>query len=174
MAVTAVIIAVWLLVLLVGGRMFSQLNDLGTNDRVQFLPNSAESTQVNEVQNDFREQGFTYAVAVFAFDEPLDDHAAPLIERAVQRVGAIDGVFIFNATPLIVAEDRLAAEMVIPLDSAGELDESVAGLRAGLQTAVPEAAPCTSRARPGSPPTSSPPSRASTGCSCWSRSAPSS
>jgi RND superfamily putative drug exporter len=139
-AVTAVIIAVWLLVLLVGGRMFSQLNDLGTNDRVQFLPNSAESTQVNEVQNDFREQGFTYAVAVFAFDEPLDDHAAPLIERAVQRVGAIDGVFIFNATPLIVAEDRLAAEMVIPLDSAGELDESVAGLRAGLQTAVPEAA----------------------------------
>ena len=137
--VTAVVIVAWLLILLVGGRMFSQLNDLGTNDRVQFLPSSAESTQVDAVQDKFRQQGFTYAVAVFEFDAPLDDHAEPLIERAVQHMDPIEGVFIFNATPLIVAEDRLAAEMVIPLDSAGELDEYVAELRPELQDAVPQA-----------------------------------
>ncbi|WP_318247109.1 MMPL family transporter [Microbacterium gallinarum] len=136
---TAVVIAAWLLILLVGGRMFSQLNDLGTNDRVQFLPSSSESTQVNEVQDKFRQQGFIYAVAVFTFDEPLGERDPALIERAVRRIDPIEGVFTFNATPLIVAEDRVAAEMVIPLDSAGELDESVAALRAELGGAVSQA-----------------------------------
>jgi len=137
--ITAIVLVAWLLVFLVGGRMFSQLNDLGTNDRVQFLPGSAESTQVNDVQDSFRAQGFTYAVAVFTFDEELDDHAAPTIERSVKRIDAGDGVFVFRATPLIVAEDRLAAEMVIPIDSSGELDETVAALRTELQAAVPQA-----------------------------------
>ena len=40
-----------------GGRMFSQLNDLGTNDRVQFLPESAESTQVDRLEDEFRAPG---------------------------------------------------------------------------------------------------------------------
>ncbi|HWM16201.1 MAG TPA: MMPL family transporter [Microbacterium sp.] len=137
--ITAVVIAVWLIIFLAGGRMFSGLNDLGTNDRVQFLPGSAESTQVNAVQDEFRAQGYTYAVAVFTFDEPLDDHAAPLIERAVQRTEPVEGVLVFRATPLIVADDRLAAEMVIPIDSSGELDELVADLQAELQRAVPQA-----------------------------------
>jgi RND superfamily putative drug exporter len=137
--VTAVVIAVWLIIFLAGGRMFSGLNDLGTNDRVQFLPGSAESTQVNAVQDEFRAQGYTYAVAVFTFDEPLGDHAAPLIEQSVQRTEPIDGVLVFRATPLIVADDRLAAEMVIPIDSSGELDELVADLQAELQRTVPQA-----------------------------------
>ncbi|MFE5410549.1 MMPL family transporter [Microbacterium sp. NPDC056569] len=135
----AVVLLVWLAIFLVGGRTFSQLNDLGTNDRVQFLPASAESTQVHQLQSRFRSEGFSYAVAVFSFDEPVDDHAAPLIERAVQRIEPIDGVAISRATPVIVSEDRLAAEMVIPVDSAGELDEAVAALREGLRGAVPDA-----------------------------------
>ncbi len=39
----------------------------------------------------------------------------------------------------IVSDDRLAAELVIPIDSAGAIDESVAGLREQLQAAVPTA-----------------------------------
>jgi putative drug exporter of the RND superfamily len=137
--ITAIVIVLWALVFLVGGRMFSQLNDLGTNDRVQFLPSSSESTQVNAIQEEFRAEGFTYAVAVFTFDEPLDDHAAPLMAREVQRIDAVEGVRIFNATPFVISDDRLAAEMVIPIDSAGAIDESVAGLREQLQAAVPTA-----------------------------------
>lgn len=139
-AVTAAVLLVWLAIFLMGGRTFSQLNDLGTNDRVQFLPASAESTQVQDLQSRFRAEGYSYAVAVFAFDEPLDEHAAPLIERAVQRIEPVAGVAISRATPIIVSDDRLAAEMVIPVESAGELDEVVAQLRAGLAGAVPEAA----------------------------------
>lgn len=138
-AVTAVIVVVWLAIFLLGGRAFSQLNDLGTNDRVQFLPASAESTMVQEQQSRFRAEGFSYAVAVFSFDEPLDEHAAPLMERSIQRMEPIEGVDVFRATPIIVSDDRLAAELVIPVDAAGELDQAVADLRAGLAQAVPEA-----------------------------------
>jgi RND superfamily putative drug exporter len=133
------VLIIWAAVFLAGGRMFSQLNDLGTNDRVQFLPANAESTQVQELQSAFRAEGFSYAVAVFSFDEPLDDHAAPLMERAIQRIQPIEGVALSQSTPIIVSDDRLAAEMVIPVDAAGELDEAVAGLRAGLSEAVPDA-----------------------------------
>lgn len=137
--IAVAIILVWVVVFLVGGRMFSQLNDLGTNDRVQFLPSNSESTQVNAIQDDFRAQGFTYAVAVFVFDEPLDETVERLIEGDVQRIDPVEGVSIFGATPLIVSDDRLAAEMVIPIDASGAIDESVAGLREQLQAAVPTA-----------------------------------
>lgn len=138
-ALTATIIVVWLLLFLVGGRMFSQLNDLGTNDRVQFLPDSAESTQVDEMDNEFRAQGYSYAVAVFTFDAPLDDHAAPLMERRIQQIPPIEGVSLFRSTPLIVSDDRLAAEFVIPVESQGAIDEAVAALRTQLAAAVPDA-----------------------------------
>jgi RND superfamily putative drug exporter len=135
----AAAIALWLIVLLVGGRMFSQLNDLGTNDRVQFLPGTAESTVVNHAQNEFRAAGYTYAVAVFTFDEALDEHAAPLMQRQIQRMPRIEGVPIFRSTPIIVSDDRLAAEFVVPIDSTGAIDESVNTLREQLQIAVPNA-----------------------------------
>ncbi|MCR2784796.1 MULTISPECIES: MMPL family transporter [unclassified Microbacterium] len=138
-AITATVIVLWFAIFLGGGRMFSQLNDLGTNDRVHFLPDSAESTQVDRLDDEFRVQGYSYAVAVFTFDEPLDDHAAPLIERQVQRMPQIEGLALFRSTPLIVSDDRLAAEFVIPVDSQGALDETVAQLRTGLQEAVPDA-----------------------------------
>ncbi|WP_404433503.1 MMPL family transporter [Microbacterium lacus] len=135
----AAIIAVWLIVLLVGGRMFSQLNDLGTNDRVQFLPGTSESTMVNHIQSEFRSAGFTYAVAVFTFDEPLDDHAGPVMHQQITRMTPIEGVSIGRSTPIIVSDDRLAAVQVIPINATGELDQSVETLRAQLQSAVPAA-----------------------------------
>jgi len=138
-AITAGIILVWVVIFLAGGRAFSQLNDLGTNDRVQFLPDSAESTQVDRLDDEFRVKGYSYAVAVLTFDEPLDEREVPFIERQIQRMPPIDGLALFRSTPLIVADDGLAAEFVIPVDSQGALDETVSLLRAGLQTAVPEA-----------------------------------
>ncbi len=138
-ALVAVVLVVWLAVFLAGGRMFSQLNDLGTNDRVQFLPGSAESTQVNEIQSDFRAAGFTYAVAVFTFDEQLGGHDSALMERYIQRIPPIEGVAIYRASPIIVSDDRLAAEMVVPIDATGALDEAVYQLREELAGAVPTA-----------------------------------
>jgi RND superfamily putative drug exporter len=134
-----IVLVVWLAVFLVGGRMFSQLNDLGTNDRVQFLPADAESTVVNEAQAEFRASGFTYAVAVFTFDEPIGDELPPRLERVIERSVTVEGAEVFRATPMIVSDDGLAAEMVIPVQSQGELDEIVSELKVALHGAVPEA-----------------------------------
>lgn len=137
--VIAIVLILWLLVLATGGRMFSQLSALGTNDRGQFLPDSAESTQVSEIDDAFRAEGYIYAIAVFTFEEPLEAHSPALMERQIQRMPPIEGVPIFRSTPLIVSDDQLAAEMVIPVDADGALEEATARLGEQLALAVPEA-----------------------------------
>ena len=138
-ALTALVIVVWLVVLAVGGRMFSQLNELGTNDRVQFLPASAESTEVDHVQAAFRAEGYSSAVAVFTFDQPLSERDGALMKRAVELLPPIDGVSLFRSTPFVISDDGLAAVTVIPVESAGAVDDSVDQLRAALATAIPAA-----------------------------------
>ena len=132
------LILIWVVLFLVGGRMFSQLNELSTNDRVQFLPATAESTQVRDLQQEFALEGVTYAVVVFEADAPIDEFVESEIERGVRRIEPIEGVRVFDATPVIVSDDRLAAELVIPVEAAGEIDEAVTGLRSGLADVVPE------------------------------------
>src|SRR5690606_18494073 len=138
-ALTALVIVVWLVVLAVGGRMFSQLNELGTNDRVQFLPASAESTEVDHVQAAFRAEGYSSAVEVFTFDQPLSERDGALMKRAVELLPPIDGVSLFRSTPFVISDDGLAAVTVIPVESAGAVDDSVDQLRAALATAIPAA-----------------------------------
>lgn len=128
---------VWIALFLLGGRQFSQLNDLSTNDRVQFLPTTAESTQVRALHDEFDLEGVTYAVVVFEADEPMDRFVTSELERGVRRMEPIEGVRNFNATPLVVSEDRLAGELVIPVDSAGEIDDAVIALRTDLAEVVP-------------------------------------
>jgi RND superfamily putative drug exporter len=138
-ALVAFVILIWLLILVGGGRMFSQLNDLGTNDRVQFLPASAESTEVDRVQAAFRAEGYSYAVAVFTFDQPLADHDGTLMKRAIELLPPIDGISLFRSTPFVVSDDGLAAVTVIPVEAAGAVDDAVTELRAALATAIPAA-----------------------------------
>ncbi len=137
-ALPVALILIWTVLFLVGGRMFSQLNELSTNDRVQFLPATAESTQVRDLQQEFALEGVTYAVVVFEADAPIDEFVESEIERGVRRIEPIAGVRVFDATPVIVSEDRLAAELVIPVEAAGEIDEAVTALRSGLGDVVPE------------------------------------
>lgn len=128
----------WLVVFLVGGRMFSQVNELSTNDRVQFLPTSAESTRVDALHDEFVLEGVTYAVVVFESARPLTAADATRLEIAVDRVGPIDGVRMFSATPMIASDDGYAVEFAVPVDAAGAIDESVTALRAALQEFVPD------------------------------------
>jgi RND superfamily putative drug exporter len=132
------LVVVWTVLFLVGGRMFSQVNDLSTNDRVQFLPRTAESTQVDAVRDDFAIDGVNYAVVVVESDEPIDEFVESEIERGIDRLEPIEGVLVHYATPVIVSDDGLAAELVIPIEAAGAIDEAVTALRGELPDVVPE------------------------------------
>ncbi|MCD2442571.1 MMPL family transporter [Agromyces sp. SYSU K20354] len=132
------LILIWTVLFLVGGRMFSQLSELSTNDRVQFLPATAESTQVRDLQQQFALEGVTYAVVVFEADAPIDAFVESEIDRGVRRIEPIEGVRVFDATPVIVSDDRLAAELVIPVASVGEIDEAVTALRSRLADVAPD------------------------------------
>ncbi|HEY6799063.1 MAG TPA: MMPL family transporter, partial [Agromyces sp.] len=52
--IPTVLILVWFAAFGAGGASFARISDVSTNDQAQFLPASAEATEVNELQAGFR------------------------------------------------------------------------------------------------------------------------
>ncbi|WP_394551294.1 MMPL family transporter [Agromyces sp. MMS24-JH15] len=120
-AVPAVLILVWFALFGSGGAAFGRLSDVVTNDQAQFLPASAEATEVNELQAGFRDSDAVPAIIVFAGDGTLDDAATATIEDLREQVLAVDGVVADQASPVIPSDDGRAAQFVVPIDAdAGE------------------------------------------------------
>ena len=120
--------------------MFSQLNELSTNDRVQFLPDiGGVDAGARRCRTAFALEGVTYAVVVFEADEPIDelrrvrDRAGRAAHRADRRACA-------SSTRRRSSCRRTGwrRELVIPVEAAGEIDEAVTALRTGLADVVPE------------------------------------
>src|SRR6478752_3628034 len=66
--IPAVLILVWLALFGAGGASFGSLSDVVENDQAQFLPASAEATEVNELQAAFRDSDAIPAIVVVASD----------------------------------------------------------------------------------------------------------
>src|SRR5690625_7820253 len=59
-----ILMIVWLAIGAAGGNSFSEINDVASNDRTDQLPSSAESTQVAELQHQFRESDAIPAIKI--------------------------------------------------------------------------------------------------------------
>src|SRR5690625_7312680 len=87
-----VLIAVWLGVGSAGGKMFSEINDVATNDRADQLPESAESTKVAELQHRFRESNAIPAIVVFQRDDSLTDADDELVDELSREINSLETV----------------------------------------------------------------------------------
>src|SRR5690625_988530 len=67
--IPVVLIVVWLGVGSAGGKMFSEINDVASNDRADQLPASAESTKVAQLQREFRASDAIPAIMVLRSEE---------------------------------------------------------------------------------------------------------
>ncbi|WP_245560981.1 MMPL family transporter [Agromyces subbeticus] len=143
MTIPATLILVWLALFGAGGAAFGSLSDVSTNDQAQFLPSSAEATEVTELQEGFRDSDAVPAIVVIAdadadagagADE-LDASQLDAIDALREELVAIDGVDADGASPVVMSEDGAAAQIVIPIeqvDGGAEPAEVVAELRAVL------------------------------------------
>ncbi|MGX5697900.1 MMPL family transporter [Agromyces soli] len=126
----AVLIVLWFAAFGAGGAAFGKISSVQTNDQTQFLPASAEATEVNELESGFRTGDDVPAIVVYASDTgELDDAQLAAIDAVRERVGALEGVG--ETSPVIGSEDGLAAEFVAPADpdAEGGVDEVVAAVR---------------------------------------------
>lgn len=132
--IVVVLVLAWLGVAGVGGPTFGKLSDVQTNDQAAFLPASAEATKALEWQAKFRTSDAIPAVVVIVGEKKLDQAAIAQVADSLKDLEMLDGQIV-GPFP---AEDGLAAQFLVPLDSAGETDIAVNTLRAELTERIPE------------------------------------
>lgn len=125
--IPAVLIVVWLGVGSAGGKMFSEINDVASNDRADQLPASAESTKVAQLQREFRASDAIPAIMVLQRDGGLTDADHGLVDDLSREVNAIDAVEQISQP--IIAEDEQAVEVIALISTSNDVGDTVHDLR---------------------------------------------
>ncbi len=115
--IPTVLILVWLALFGAGGASFGSLSDVVVNDQAQFLPASAEATEVNELQEAFRDSDAIPAIVVVASDDDLDEAQLDAVADLRDEVLELEGVVADETSPVIVSDDGQAAQFVASIDS---------------------------------------------------------
>ena len=110
----------WLVGGSIGGPYFGKVDEVSTNDRSSFLPESADATQVNERLPDFLGDDSIPAVVVVTGEGALTDAELADIQTLADDIADVDGV-LEGVSPPIVSEDGEAAQIFVPIDSSGEV-----------------------------------------------------
>jgi len=117
-AIPAVLILVWLALFGAGGASFGKLSDVIVNDQAQFLPSSAEATEVNELQAEFTDSEAIPAIIVVASEQgELDESQLSALDDVRESVLGLDGVIEDESSPVIVSDDGEAAQFIAAIDS---------------------------------------------------------
>jgi putative drug exporter of the RND superfamily len=117
-----------------GGR----LTELQQNDTAAFLPDSAESTRVQELQQGFSPTESIPAVLLWESDGPIDATTlATIAERvaAAARTAADAGALAGDPAPPVPSQDGAAVQAVLPL--APDLGDEIGPVVADLRATVP-------------------------------------
>jgi RND superfamily putative drug exporter len=119
------------------GALSGKLTGLQENDNAAFLPDSAESTRVAELQREFSPTEAIPAILLWEADGPIDQATLGEIGQRLQEATAVAedaGFLAAPASPPIPSEDGLAVEAVLPLspDVGDELVPVVEDVRAAI------------------------------------------
>jgi RND superfamily putative drug exporter len=131
----ALVLLVWLGAAGPLSALGGQLTGVQENDTAAFLPDSAESTRVQELQRGFAPTESIPAILLWESDGRIDDATLAAIGERVQaaaRTAADAGALAGEPSPLVPSEDGAAVQAVLPLspDLGDEIVDVVADLRA--------------------------------------------
>ncbi|MEV6711120.1 MMPL family transporter [Lentzea sp. NPDC051208] len=122
-----VLLVVWLALGGFTGPYAGKLSEVAENDSSAFLPNSAESTQVAELQKKFQRENAIPAIVVVERSSGLTEEDKKYLADQVKG---------FQASPVIPSpNDDQAAQVVLLLDPAKDVKDSVFQLRDGTRGA---------------------------------------
>src|SRR4051794_35887620 len=128
----AIIALLWLGLAGPLGSFSGKLGEVSENDSAAFLPDSAESTRVTELQAGFRTERTLPVILLWESDDGALDEAAltEAADRVAEAVAVADeaGALAGQASPPIPSEDGAAVQAGVPLRP-GPRDPPRAGLR---------------------------------------------
>lgn len=120
-----------------GGPLFGRIEEVSSNDQNAYLPQDSESAEVAGLVSDFYDSDDIPGVVVVVSDNgALVDSDLDAIASATEAVAGLEGVG--DISPPIPSEDGEAVQIFVPLDSSGEITESVEQVRATLAEELPD------------------------------------
>ncbi|MEV1291200.1 efflux RND transporter permease subunit [Pseudonocardia sp. NPDC049635] len=132
----ALLILAWLVAASFGGPLFGKIDEVSSNDRTAYLPESAEATRVQELLGGFRDTDEIPAIVVVAAPSTLSAEQLTAVSDAVAALSAIDGVGA-EVSPALPSEDGLAVQAFVPISADAEIGEVVDEIREQLRAGVP-------------------------------------
>lgn len=119
-----VLILIWFALFGAGGAAFGTISDVQQNDQASFLPASAEATEVNDLQDAFRDSDNVPAIVIVATDDGTELSESQLADVEALRDDVLDveGVVADETSPVIPSEDGEAAQFVASI-APGEGEE---------------------------------------------------
>ncbi len=134
----ALLVVVWLAVGGVGGPFAGKLADVAKNDNASFLPESAEATEVEHLQQQFSDKQVLPAVVVAERKSGITEADLRFLGERGAALARVEGVAGPSAPPER-SDDRQAAQFVVPIAAnGGEPDKVVADVRAELAKGTPD------------------------------------
>lgn len=134
--VPIVLITVWLGISSVGGPIFGKISDVVSNDQASFLPSSADSTQVQQLQRKYESKQTVPAIIIFEFENklaPQDVSKLQPLQRTLSSVEGVEGPVIGP----IPSKDLRALQYVVPVSTSVEIKDVVAELRTDASKDAP-------------------------------------
>ncbi|KQZ83180.1 hypothetical protein ASD56_12730 [Microbacterium sp. Root166] len=135
--IPALLVLVWLAVGSAGGPYFGKVDEVSTNDRSSFLPESADATQVNERLPEFLGDDSIPAVVLVTGEGELTEDQLADVQALADDIAGIDGV-LDGVSPPIVSDDGEAAQIFVPIDASGEVGEVVGEIRTMVDEDLPD------------------------------------
>jgi RND superfamily putative drug exporter len=90
--VPVILVVVWLGLGGYGGPTFGKLKSISSNDEATFLPQSAESTKVQDIQKLFVGEQTLPAIVLFESNDQIGQEATTKLAGLAVKLGTIPGV----------------------------------------------------------------------------------
>jgi RND superfamily putative drug exporter len=128
-----VLLLLWLAVGALGGPFTGKLSQVATNDDAAFLPATAESTRVSQLQRAFVEQETVPAIVVWESRSGIGPETSAQITRQVEAMASVPDV-VGRISPPVPSEDGRAVTVVVPFNA--DLGDEFGGVIGQLRDIV--------------------------------------
>lgn len=134
----AIVVVVWLTVAAIGGPTFGKLSSVSSNDQASFLPASAQSTKVQDIQSKFRESKSIPAIVVFESKTEITKSSLSSYALLKQKLQNVNGIQSDDSiVGPIPSSDRKAVQFIVPISNKNETKVVVASLRDTVKENTP-------------------------------------
>jgi putative drug exporter of the RND superfamily len=137
------LVIVWLAIGGIGGPTFGKLSSVSTNDQAAFLPASAQSTKVQDIQAKFRSSNSIPAIVVFESNDKIAPSSYITYTELAKKLGSVPGVQAPAAgQPTSIAgpipsSDGKSIQLIVPISDTNATKTVVAAIRDIVQQGTP-------------------------------------